>query len=511
MRQVKGRYQLLFTAILTLALISAGIAIPGKAQAFGSLTENGTAAFMGIGINPTKILHVSGTGPGTVPLFQRASDSAGFIIERTPTNRWVLGVNENPALGNGFVLSTIPTGNTSVPRLMITQDGRVGIGTTSPTRKLDVQTTNGDAIYGETGGDTVAGVHGKHTGSGAGAGVYGEIASATGAGVSGENTAGGPGVYGSSSGGKAGYFQGDVYASGNVGIGTISPGQKLTVDGTIESTSGGFKFPDATTQTTAAANQWTTYGSNIYYATGNVSIGTSIPGEKLSVVGIIESASGGFKFPDMTTQTTAAKSTQWTTSGSNIYYIGNVGIWTSSTPATLSMPANSSIGLASNEVSVLYFRTKNISGDTVLHHRFVPSDTDTGSIGYSDKYWNTMWADHYLGKSTSIQSFDIYDDLAVAEAIRVKSHTIARGETGQAKEVEVFDLTTMPREILDESGEFVDINALNGFLLGCVRQAGHKIETQEAKIKAQEIQLQAQGEQLQNLLKRIEALENKTR
>jgi len=40
--------------------------------------------------------------------------------------------------------------------------------------------------------------------------------------------------------------------SGNVGIGTTSPNSKLEVDGTIHSTSGGFKFPDATTQTTAA-------------------------------------------------------------------------------------------------------------------------------------------------------------------------------------------------------------------------------------------------------------------
>lgn len=39
--------------------------------------------------------------------------------------------------------------------------------------------------------------------------------------------------------------------TGNVGIGTTSPGQKLTVSGTIESTSGGVKFPDGTTQNTA--------------------------------------------------------------------------------------------------------------------------------------------------------------------------------------------------------------------------------------------------------------------
>lgn len=39
---------------------------------------------------------------------------------------------------------------------------------------------------------------------------------------------------------------------GNVGIGETSPGEKLSVAGTIESTSGGIKFPDGTTQTTAA-------------------------------------------------------------------------------------------------------------------------------------------------------------------------------------------------------------------------------------------------------------------
>jgi hypothetical protein len=40
--------------------------------------------------------------------------------------------------------------------------------------------------------------------------------------------------------------------SGNVGIGTTSPGNPLTVAGAIQSTSGGFVFPDSTTQTTAA-------------------------------------------------------------------------------------------------------------------------------------------------------------------------------------------------------------------------------------------------------------------
>ncbi|MBC7420543.1 MAG: hypothetical protein H7328_07430, partial [Bdellovibrio sp.] len=44
------------------------------------------------------------------------------------------------------------------------------------------------------------------------------------------------------------------YSAGNVGIGTATPGQRLTVAGTIESTSGGVKFPDGTVQATAAGS-----------------------------------------------------------------------------------------------------------------------------------------------------------------------------------------------------------------------------------------------------------------
>ena len=42
------------------------------------------------------------------------------------------------------------------------------------------------------------------------------------------------------------------YFAGKVGVGTTSPAQALSVVGTVESTSGGFKFPDGSTQTTAS-------------------------------------------------------------------------------------------------------------------------------------------------------------------------------------------------------------------------------------------------------------------
>lgn len=50
-------------------------------------------------------------------------------------------------------------------------------------------------------------------------------------------------------------------------------------------------------------------GAEVYYDGGKVGIGISTPAEKLSVNGTIQSISGGVKFPDGTTQTTAGAST----------------------------------------------------------------------------------------------------------------------------------------------------------------------------------------------------------
>ena len=89
--------------------------------------------------------------------------------------------------------------------------------------------------------------------------------------------------------GYAGYFVGRGYFSNNVGIGTMSPGSPLTVAGLVESTTGGFKFPDGTIQTTAASgggeSLWQQSGSDIYYDAGEVGVGVSSPQAKLHVAG----------------------------------------------------------------------------------------------------------------------------------------------------------------------------------------------------------------------------------
>lgn len=66
-------------------------------------------------------------------------------------------------------------------------------------------------------------------------------------------------VYGDWTGGPSNVFAATgrnqflIRLTGGVGIGTNSPSEALTVAGTIESTSGGFKFPDGKVQASAAA------------------------------------------------------------------------------------------------------------------------------------------------------------------------------------------------------------------------------------------------------------------
>jgi len=153
------------------------------------------------------------------------------------------------------------TGSTTVGSSGIyeTAGGNVGIGTTSPGSMLDV-----NGVITADGGSSLD-----------------------------WNTAYGLGdhsVAGYDSSNDSWNGTGDVYTMpGNVGIGTAIPSSLLEVAGLIHAISGGFKFPDGTIQTTAStgssAGLWSLINDDIFYNNGNVGIGTISPIEKLSVWG----------------------------------------------------------------------------------------------------------------------------------------------------------------------------------------------------------------------------------
>jgi len=135
------------------------------------------------------------------------------------------------------------TGIGNDPRMILDTSGNVGIGTTNPGAKLDVA---GSLFLSTSGNDNIGG-----SGSNGVNDIYFD---------GGSNSA--SALYLPNEGSSDSLFIQDLDGtgvimywadSGNVGIGTTSPGSKLTVAGTIESTSGGIKFPDGTTQTTAAS------------------------------------------------------------------------------------------------------------------------------------------------------------------------------------------------------------------------------------------------------------------
>ena len=89
-----------------------------------------------------------------------------------------------------------------------------------------------------------------------------------------------------------------ILAAGYVGIGTATPGSALEVVGSVRASgnvsgtglciSGDCK----TSWPSGGSSQWTTSGSNIYYTTGNVGIGLTSPSQPLDVYGIISSQTG---------------------------------------------------------------------------------------------------------------------------------------------------------------------------------------------------------------------------
>jgi len=139
--------------------------------------------------------------------------------------------------------------------------GNVGIGTSAPAVALDIVGNNAGMRLSGTGTHQV-------TVTGASSGRLGQDATGF--------------FFSSDSNGKVIKFLTNngalhewmrITSAGNVGVGTTTPAQKLSVAGMLESTSGGYKFPDGTIQTTAGAGTITAV--NTAAGSGLIGGGTS--------------------------------------------------------------------------------------------------------------------------------------------------------------------------------------------------------------------------------------------
>jgi hypothetical protein len=207
----------------------------------------------------------------------------------------------------------------------------------------------------------------------------------------------------------------------NLSTGTITTGAGVWIDPPLNSGGGtftnyyGVRIADPGT---AASNAFAVYvlGGKSYFG-GNVGIGATSPGYPLTVVGVIHSTTGGFRFPDGTTQTTAAApgTSGWTDDGATVRLTtagDNVGIGTSTTSAKTHI---------SNTANQPGLRIDSSDGTNALEIYNTGSGSATGLIFRVERATGNVYADGSItgGGADVAERIDVSEAVAPGDVVEI--------------------------------------------------------------------------------------------
>jgi len=307
--------------IALLPLVSAGLVVQNGAMnsssdffvGNGSFFANATSGFVGIGsVAPGRPLHVVAAQDANIRLQDTSGSPAAYIEFYNDTSRWGyvgLGGHDDKMVIGTTTEKNLTFYTNDSTKMTLTATGNLGVGITGPEGLLHVAEPDfADLALFERTGATTDGVWAgarilatKTTNmtDGFGTAVSFNIRDDAGVinniGLVGAVRDGADNLgaiffqnYGGSSMEKM-----RITANGSVGIGTNVPGYKLDVAGTVNAY--GFTVNGSVLTGGNGTSQWTTSGSNIYYSAGNVGIGTASPSSILHVNGSASAANFAIK------------------------------------------------------------------------------------------------------------------------------------------------------------------------------------------------------------------------